>query len=95
MSIRTTAIVNLKGGVAKSTTVINMASILAKKHCKKILIIDADSQCNTTEFLGADPDKGNLATVLRNSGAERSEKGMASCYRRHSIYKSGVAERST
>lgn len=70
MSIRTTAIVNLKGGVAKSTTVINMASILAKKYCKKILIIDADSQCNTTEFFGADPDKGNLATVLRNSGAE-------------------------
>lgn len=70
MAIRTTAIVNLKGGVAKSTTVINMAAILAKKHGKKVLIIDADSQCNTTEFYGADPDKGNLATVLRNSGAE-------------------------
>lgn len=70
MSIRTTAIVNLKGGVAKSTTVINMAAILAKKYGKKVLIIDADSQCNTTEFFGADPDKGNLATVLRNSGAE-------------------------
>ena len=70
MAIRTTAIVNLKGGVAKSTTVINMAAILAKRHCRKILIIDADSQCNTTEFFGADPDKGNLAKVLRNSGAE-------------------------
>ena len=70
MAIKTTAIVNLKGGVAKSTTVINMAAILAKKYGKKVLIIDADSQCNTTEFYGADPDKGNLATVLRNSGAE-------------------------
>ena len=70
MAIRTTAIVNLKGGVAKSTTVINMAAILAKKYGKKILIIDGDSQCNTTEFFGADPDKGNLARVLRNSGAE-------------------------
>ena len=70
MAIKTTAIVNLKGGVAKSTTVINMAAILAKKHSKKVLIIDGDSQCNTTEFFGADPDKGNLATVLRNSGAE-------------------------
>lgn len=70
MAIRTTAIVNLKGGVAKSTTVINMAAILAKRHCRKILIIDADSQCNTTEFFGADPEKGNLAKVLRNSGAE-------------------------
>lgn len=65
--MRTTAIVNLKGGVAKSTTVINMAAILAQKHGKKVLIIDADSQCNTTEFFGADPDAGNLAQVLRES----------------------------
>ena len=69
MSIRTTAIVNLKGGVAKSTTVINMAAILAKKHGKTVCIIDADSQCNTTEFFGADPKEGNLAAVLRESGS--------------------------
>lgn len=68
MAIRTTAIVNLKGGVAKSTTVINMAAILAKKHCKKILIIDADSQCNTTEFFGVNPKCGNLAYILRGPG---------------------------
>lgn len=67
MKLRTTAIVNLKGGVAKSTTVINMAAILAKKYGKKVLIIDADSQCNTTEFFGADPTRGNLADVLRSS----------------------------
>lgn len=66
--MRTTAICNLKGGVAKSTTVINMAAILAKRHGKKVLIIDADSQCNTTEFYGADPQLHNLATVLRASG---------------------------
>lgn len=68
MSIRTTAIVNLKGGVAKSTTVINMAAILAKKHGKKVCIIDADAQCNTTEFFGADPTLHNLAMVLRVPG---------------------------
>jgi chromosome partitioning protein len=67
MAMRTTAIVNLKGGVAKSTTVINMAAILAKKYNRKVLIIDADSQCNTSEFFGADPDAGNLANVLRDS----------------------------
>ena len=65
MAIRTTAIVNLKGGVAKTTTVINMAAILAKDYKKKVLIVDADSQCNTTEFFGADPKAGNLAVVLR------------------------------
>lgn len=68
MSIRTTAILNLKGGVAKTTTAINLAAILARDHGKRVLITDADSQCNTTEFYGADPKEGNLAQVLRGAG---------------------------
>ena len=67
MAIRTTAIVNLKGGVAKTTTAINMAAILAKDHGKRVVITDADSQCNTTEFFGVDGRVGNLAQVLRES----------------------------
>lgn len=66
MATRTTAIVNLKGGVAKSTTAINMAAILAKKHGKRVCIVDADSQCNTTEFFGVDSQLHNLAFVLRD-----------------------------
>ena len=68
MAIRTTAILNLKGGVAKTTTAINMAAILAKHHHARVLLIDADSQCNTTEFYGVDPKAGNLARVLREAG---------------------------
>ena len=67
MAIKTTAIVNLKGGVAKTTTVINMAAIMAKDYNKRVLIIDADSQCNTTEFFGAEPSNMNLATILRGA----------------------------
>lgn len=67
MAIRTTAILNLKGGVAKTTTAINMAAILAKDHGKRVLLIDADSQCNTTEFFGADSTCANLANVLRGA----------------------------
>ena len=67
MAIRTTAIVNLKGGVAKTTTVINMAAILAKEHGSRVLVIDADSQCNTTEFFGGDPNRGNLAWILHSA----------------------------
>lgn len=64
---RTTAILNLKGGVAKTTTAINMAAILAKEHKARVLVIDGDSQCNTTEFFHGRPDDGNLSHILRNS----------------------------
>ncbi len=63
--MRTTIILNMKGGVAKTTTVVNMAALLAQKHCKRVLIADADSQCNTTEFFDGDPADGSLADALR------------------------------
>lgn len=72
MAIRTTAIVNLKGGVAKTTTAINMAAILARDHRSRVLIIDGDSQCNTTEFFGGDPEPGNVADILRHAGSSEN-----------------------
>lgn len=64
--MKTIAICNLKGGVAKTTTVINMASILAKDYKKRVLVIDADSQCNTSEFFGADMGLPTLADLFRD-----------------------------
>lgn len=54
--MKTTAILNLKGGVAKTTTAINLAAVLQKYSGKRVLLIDADSQCNLTEFCGINPD---------------------------------------
>lgn len=76
--MRVTAILNLKGGVAKTTTVINMAAILARDYGSNVLLIDADSQCNTTEFFGADPELGNLADILK-SGESSEDPITAAC----------------
>lgn len=66
------AICNLKGGVAKTTTVVNLAADLARLHGKRVLVIDADSQCNATEFFGGGREGHSLATLLRIPKAERT-----------------------
>ena len=63
--MRTICFVNLKGGVAKTATTVNVAAILAKCHKQRVLIVDADSQCNATEFYGGDSAPLNLADLLR------------------------------
>lgn len=49
--MKTIAVYHNKGGVGKTTTVVNLAAALSKKG-KKVLVIDLDSQANTTFATG-------------------------------------------
>ncbi|MDF2544951.1 MAG: Soj protein, partial [Herbinix sp.] len=42
--MKTISVINLKGGVAKTMTSINLAHILATVHGKRVLLIDNDKQ---------------------------------------------------
>lgn len=46
----TMALINMKGGVGKTTLTANIAYALAKFHNKKVLLIDNDPQFNATQY---------------------------------------------
>jgi len=60
--------INFKGGVAKTTSTINIGAEIARRG-KKVLLIDADPQANLTVGLGIEPDENNNIYISLSEGS--------------------------
>jgi chromosome partitioning protein len=60
--MRTFVFCSFKGGTAKTSSALQIASCLAKHHKKRILLIDFDSQANLSAGIGIGPD--SLETMV-------------------------------
>src|SRR5262249_3221519 len=58
MGARLTSIINMKGGVGKSTTAVSLAETLAVHHRRRVLLIDLDPQTNCS-IMVAGPERWN------------------------------------
>lgn len=65
--LKVIAFYNHKGGVSKTTTTFNFAHYVSKIKNKRVLVIDADPQCNITEIL--------LTNLINDLDAESERTG--------------------
>ena len=66
--MKTISIINLKGGVGKTTTAVNLAYVLGVEFGKRILLVDNDKQGNASQHYGVhDYDKPSVADVFEST----------------------------
>src|SRR5256714_11375591 len=71
---RIIAVTNQKGGVGKTTTVMNLGAALAERGAQ-VLVIDLDPQSNSTSGLGIDPSRARLTVYNLHSGEAGGDVG--------------------
>ena len=78
---RVISVINLKGGVGKTTTAVGLAQILSVEFNKKILVVDLDAQTNATtmligeeKWMEVNKQKQTIAQLFYEGVYPRSEK---------------------
>ena len=78
---RVISVINLKGGVGKTTTTVGLAQILSVEFNKKILVVDLDAQTNATtmligeeKWMEVNKQKQTIAQLFYEGVYPRSEK---------------------
>ena len=68
--MKTIAILNLKGGTAKTVTAATMARCLSAEYSESVVLIDADQQGNLSQYFGVTNTSqcGNTWTILTDGG---------------------------
>ena len=63
--MKTIAIINLKGGVAKTISAVNIAHIMATVYKRRVLLVDNDKQGNVSKMFGVhDYNAPSIADIL-------------------------------
>lgn len=78
MTAKVISVVNQKGGVGKTTTAVNMATIFAIMY-NSVLIIDIDSQGNTSSGLGIVQKDREITSYDIFCGLKTIEEGIIEC----------------
>ena len=78
---RVISVINLKGGVGKTTTTVGLAQILSVEFNKKILVVDLDAQTNAAtmligeeKWMEVNKQKQTIAQLFYEGVYPRSEK---------------------
>lgn len=85
---RVVAVAAQKGGVGKTTTVVNLAARLAEEHGMRTLVIDLDAQGHVEKSLRGHVSRraGSLSTVLEDESGGREIMDVASATNIDNLY---------
>lgn len=74
--MRTVSVINLKGGVAKTISSVNLAHILSFVHGYKVLLIDNDKQGNASKILDRHSASNNSKERVKGTSEVMTQRGI-------------------